>query len=75
MFVRQMSYLVALSRENHFGRAAEKCYATRSEPGPFDFDTDDTQVATGGRRIETLRNSPEQSIPGGRQSGIPGVGP
>ena len=30
MFVRQMTYLVALSREKHFGRAAEKCHVTQS---------------------------------------------
>jgi DNA-binding transcriptional LysR family regulator len=30
MFVRQMSYLVALAREKHFGRAAEKCNVTQS---------------------------------------------
>ena len=27
MFVRQMSYLVALAREKHFSRAAECCHA------------------------------------------------
>jgi DNA-binding transcriptional LysR family regulator len=30
MFIRQMSYLIALSREGHFGRAAEKCHVTQS---------------------------------------------
>ncbi|HML29217.1 MAG TPA: LysR family transcriptional regulator [Hyphomicrobium sp.] len=30
MFVRQMSYLVALAREKHFTRAAEKCHVTQS---------------------------------------------
>ncbi|MBY0562330.1 MAG: LysR family transcriptional regulator [Hyphomicrobium sp.] len=30
MFVRQMSYLVALAREKHFGRAAERCHVTQS---------------------------------------------
>jgi DNA-binding transcriptional LysR family regulator len=30
MFVRQMSYLVALAREKHFARAAEACHATQS---------------------------------------------
>lgn len=30
MFVRQMSYLVALAREKHFTRAAEKCNVTQS---------------------------------------------
>lgn len=29
MFVRQMHYLVALSREKHFGRAAEACHVTQ----------------------------------------------
>ncbi len=30
MFVRQMSYLLALAREKHFTRAAEKCHVTQS---------------------------------------------
>lgn len=30
MFIRQMSYLVALAKEKHFGRAAEKCCVTQS---------------------------------------------
>lgn len=30
MFVRQMAYLVALSREGHFSRAASKCHVTQS---------------------------------------------
>ena len=30
MFVRQMSYLVALAREKHFSRAAECCHVTQS---------------------------------------------
>ncbi len=30
MFIRQMSYLVVLAREKHFGRAAEKCHVTQS---------------------------------------------
>lgn len=30
MFVRQMSYLVALAREKHFARAAESCNVTQS---------------------------------------------
>jgi DNA-binding transcriptional LysR family regulator len=30
MFIRQMSYLVALAREKHFARAAEKCHVTQS---------------------------------------------
>lgn len=30
MFVRQMSYLVALAREKHFARAAERCNVTQS---------------------------------------------
>ena len=30
MFIRQMSYLVALAREKHFGRAAERCHVTQS---------------------------------------------
>ncbi len=30
MFVRQLSYLVALAREKHFGRAAERCNVTQS---------------------------------------------
>lgn len=30
MFIRQMSYLVALAREKHFSRAAEKCNVTQS---------------------------------------------
>ncbi len=30
MFIRQMSYLVALAREKHFSRAAEKCSVTQS---------------------------------------------
>jgi DNA-binding transcriptional LysR family regulator len=29
MFIRQMSYLVAVAREKHFGRAAEKCCVTQ----------------------------------------------
>jgi DNA-binding transcriptional LysR family regulator len=29
MFIRQMTYLVALARERHFGRAAEKCHVTQ----------------------------------------------
>jgi DNA-binding transcriptional LysR family regulator len=29
MFIRQMTYLVALAREKHFGRAAEKCCVTQ----------------------------------------------
>jgi DNA-binding transcriptional LysR family regulator len=29
MFIRQMTYLVALAREKHFGRAAEKCFVTQ----------------------------------------------
>src|SRR5215470_1141621 len=30
MFIRQMSYLVALAREKHFSRAAETCSVTQS---------------------------------------------
>lgn len=30
MFVRQLGYLVALSREKHFARAAERCHVTQS---------------------------------------------
>lgn len=30
MFVRQMSYLVALAREKHFARAADQCHVTQS---------------------------------------------
>lgn len=30
MFIRQMSYLVALNREKHFARAAEACHVTQS---------------------------------------------
>jgi len=30
MFIRQMTYLVALGREKHFGRAAEACNVTQS---------------------------------------------
>lgn len=30
MFIRQMTYLVALAREKHFGRAAEVCCVTQS---------------------------------------------
>jgi DNA-binding transcriptional LysR family regulator len=30
MFIRQMSYLVALAREKHFARAADKCHVTQS---------------------------------------------
>ncbi len=30
MFVRQMSYLVALAREKHFSRAADACHVTQS---------------------------------------------
>ncbi|HTV32960.1 MAG TPA: LysR family transcriptional regulator [Methylocella sp.] len=30
MFLRQMSYLVALAREKHFARAAEACHVTQS---------------------------------------------
>src|SRR4051812_15611054 len=30
LFVRQMSYLVALAREKHFSRAAERCHVTQS---------------------------------------------
>ncbi len=30
MFIRQMSYLVALAREKHFSRAAERCHVTQS---------------------------------------------
>lgn len=30
MFVRQLSYLVALEREKHFARAAERCHVTQS---------------------------------------------
>ncbi|MDD2877712.1 MAG: LysR family transcriptional regulator [Acidiphilium sp.] len=30
MFIRQMTYLVALDREKHFGRAADVCNATQS---------------------------------------------
>jgi DNA-binding transcriptional LysR family regulator len=30
MFVRQMTYLVALAREKHFARAAERCNVTQS---------------------------------------------
>jgi len=30
MFIRQMSYLVALAREKHFARAAERCNVTQS---------------------------------------------
>jgi DNA-binding transcriptional LysR family regulator len=30
MFVRQMTYLVALAREKHFARAADKCNVTQS---------------------------------------------
>ena len=29
MFIRQMSYLVAVAREKHFGRAADKCCVTQ----------------------------------------------
>lgn len=29
MFIRQLSYLVALSREKHFGRAAEACHVSQ----------------------------------------------
>ncbi len=29
MFIRQMTYLVALAREKHFGRAAEACHVTQ----------------------------------------------
>jgi DNA-binding transcriptional LysR family regulator len=29
MFIRQMTYLVALAREKHFGRAAEACNVTQ----------------------------------------------
>lgn len=29
MFIRQLSYLVALSRERHFGRAAEACHVSQ----------------------------------------------
>ena len=30
LFIRQMTYLVALAREKHFGRAAEMCNVTQS---------------------------------------------
>lgn len=30
MFIRQMTYLVALGREKHFSRAAEVCNVTQS---------------------------------------------
>ena len=30
VFLRQMSYLVALAREKHFARAAEACHVTQS---------------------------------------------
>ena len=30
MFIRQMTYLVALGREKHFGRAAAACNVTQS---------------------------------------------
>lgn len=30
MFIRQMTYFVALDREKHFGRAAEACHVTQS---------------------------------------------
>lgn len=29
MFIRQLSYLVALSREKHFGRAAQACHVSQ----------------------------------------------
>jgi DNA-binding transcriptional LysR family regulator len=29
MFVRHLSYFVALARERHFGRAAEACHITQ----------------------------------------------
>ena len=29
MYIRQFEYLVALEKERHFGRAAEKCFVSQ----------------------------------------------